>query len=279
MKKTRVMALAAVIVASTAVPALADWDRIGSVNISPGRERSSVYGSFGGPIERLHLNADRSSVYCRSVRVTFTNGRTRNVFSGRLDEDNPRMIDLPGYQRSVRRIDFRCRALERRTAQIQISADIGNYRETWRRNPNFQRLWSGLFNWDDDRDRNGRNDRNDRDGRNDRGDNNDRIQWVRLGSERFTGRERETTFAGVRGRGLTAIGLQPADDDARCTSVRVHFANGRSREVGVDWGDRLSEDRMYRVDLPGDERNVERIDMVCRSIGDRDVTINIFGLT
>lgn len=263
MKMKRIFALGVLIVAGTAVPAFADWDRIGSVNVSPGRDRTTVYGSFGGPIERLHLNADRSDVYCRSIYVRFTNGRTRNVFSGRLDKDNPRVIDLPGYQRSVRRIDFRCRALERRTAQIRISADIGSYRETWRRHPNFERLWSRLFNWDDNRYGN----RNDRDG------------WVRLGSERFTGREREIAFAGVRGRGLTAIGLRPSDDDARCSTVRVHFANGRSRDVGVDWGDRLEEDRLYRVDLPGDERNVERIEMVCRAIGDRDVTINIFGLT
>jgi hypothetical protein len=265
MKTGNIFALGALIVAGTAVPALADWDRLGSVNVSPGRQGTAVYRSFGGPIERLNLNADRSSVYCRSVRVTFANRRSRNVFSGRLDKDRSRTIDLPGNQRSVRRIDFKCRALERRTAQIHIAADIGRYRETWRRHPNFERTWSRLFNWG-----------NDRNVDNNRSRGN---EWVRLGSERFTGRDRETTFAGVRGRGLTAIGLRPTDDDARCSMVRVTFANGRSRELGVDWGDRLTEDRMYRVDLPGDERNVERIDMVCRAIGDRDVTIQIFGLT
>jgi hypothetical protein len=276
MNRTRVFALAAMMAVGIAAPASADWDRLGTVNIS-GRETARVYGSFGGPVERLYFDADRSDVYCRSIRVTFANGRVRNVFSGRLSDRNPRIVDLPGYQRSVRRIDLRCRALQRRSAQIQISADIGSYRETWRRNPNFERLWGAVFNWDNDRnDRNDRDGRRDRDGRNDRNDR-DNDQWVRLGSERFDGRETETTFAGFRGRGLEAIGIQAVDDDARCRSVRVHFANGGSRNVS--FGERMDEDRIYRVDLPGDERNVTRVDLDCRPVGDDDVTLNIYGIS
>jgi len=253
--------IAAAAVIGTAAPASAAWDRIGTVQVSPGRDQDRVYGSFGGPIERLQLDADYSDVYCRSVRVTFANGQRRNVFSGRLNDRIPKVVDLPGSQRNVRRIDFRCRALERRTAQIQIAADIGQYRETWRQSPDWDRLWARLFPWANDP-----RQPSDRD-------------WVRLGSERFEGRrDSETTFVGFRGRQLTAIGIQPVDDDARCSSIRVRFNNGRTREIGADWGDLLREDRMYRFDLPGAERNVQRVDMNCRPVGDRDVRVNIYGL-
>lgn len=85
------------------------------------------------------------------------------------------------------------------------------------------------------------------------------------------------TFAGFRGRDLEAIGLQPADDDARCSSVRVHFANGRSRDIRLS--DLLREDRIYRGDLPGEERNVRQLELVGSPVGDADVTVNIYGMT
>lgn len=254
-------AIAAAAASDFVSPASADWDKIGTIQVSSGRDQDRVHGSFGGPIERLRLDADNGDIYCRSVRVTFANGQRRNVFSGRLDDRRPRVVDLPGEQRNVRRIDFRCRALERRNSQISIVADIGRYRETWRRSPDWDRLWARLFPW-----------------ANDEAQSNS-SGWVRLGRERFVGAlDHQTTFTGARGRRLTAIGIQAVDDDARCSNIRVHFANGRSRNVGTDWGDRLREDHIYRFDLPGAERNVQRIDMTCRAIGDRDVTLNIFGI-
>lgn len=241
------------------IPASADWDRIGAVQVSPGRDQDRVHGSFGGPIERLRLDADNADVFCRSVRVTFANGKTRNVFSGRLDDRRPRAIDLPGDQRNVRRIDLRCRSLARRSAQIVIAAEIGRYREAWRQSPDWNRLWARVFPW---------------------AENSRSRGWVHLGRERFVGAlDRETVFNNFRGRNLRAIGIQAVDNDARCTNIRVHFANGRSRLVGVDWGDRLQEDHIYRFDLPGSQRNVQRIEMACRAVGDRDVTMNIYGVT
>jgi hypothetical protein len=263
MKRIALLTVAAATLAiGGAAPAFAAWDNLGNVQVGPGQDHDRIYDRFGGPVERLRLDADGSDIQCRSVRVTFGNGRTRNVFSGRLNDTRPRIVDLPGEERNIKRIDFRCRALERRTARIQVAADIGRYRETWRRSPDWTRMWSRLFPW-----------------ANDRTPAADH-RWVRLGSERFTGRnDRETTLAGFRGRELTAIGLQPVDDDARCRRVRVTFANGRTRNLDIDNSDRMREDRIHRIDLPGNERNVRRVDLTCSAIGDRDVTVNIYGLT
>lgn len=275
MKTFSVMTLAAVAAVGAAAPAYADFNRLATISVSPAREETRIHSSFGGPVEALQLTAERSDISCRSVRVTFANGRVRNVFSGRLEEGDAETIDLPGYQRNVRRIDFRCRALDRRSARLEVAVDVGQYRETWRRNPNFMRLWSRVFNWDDN-DRYAGRDRDDRD-RGDRDRDNRRDEWVRLGSERFEGRERAATFTGFRGRQLEALGLQPVDDDARCSMLRVHFANGQSRDIRI--GERLNKDRIYRVDLPGDERNVRELELVCRPAGDDDVTVNIYGIT
>jgi hypothetical protein len=211
-------------------------------------------------MESLSFDALNSDVYCRSIQVTFGNGRTRRVFSGTLNENQRRVVDLPGYQRNVRRIDFRCRALDRRTARIQIAADIGRYRQAWRDSPDFLSYWANLFDWDDDRSGNvgGR-------------------EWARLGNERFTGRERESTSTYFTGGDLVALGLQPVDDDANCSSMRVYFGNGRVRNIRLSG--RLREDRLRRVDLPGQERDVTRVELVCQPAYESSVTVSLFGLS
>src|SRR6185436_7228800 len=104
--KSILMATCATVLSLTAiVPAQAAWDQLGSVRIDPVRENVRVYQRFGGPVEKLWLAADDGDAYCRSVRVTFGNGQTRNVFTGLLREGRGRTIDLPGFQRNIRRID------------------------------------------------------------------------------------------------------------------------------------------------------------------------------
>ena len=233
MRITTSLVTAALLLGSAAPAWAQKWDRAGSISVSPGRDQSLAFSRFTGPVARLNLDADRSDVRCRSVRVTFGNGRTRNVFSGTLRKNHPRVVDLPGDERNIRRVDFRCRALDRRHARIQIST------------------------WEDD-DRRGA------------GNRSDRAQWVPLGREVFSGLGRETTYARGRARAVTAIGLRPVGDDARCTQVRAHFANGRSRDLNV--GQRLREDRLHRVD-------VTRLTLVCRPVGNPWVRVDVFGLT
>lgn len=244
-----------------AAPAFAAWDTLGSVSVDRGRDHDRIYDRFGGPVERLWFVSDNGDAYCRSIRVTFGNGHTREVFSGRLDEDQGRVVDLPGNQRNIRRIDLRCRSLDRDSTRVRISADVGRYRSAWRQSPDWARWWSRMFTWD-----------------NTSGAMN---QWVRLGSRNFGGSgDTETITPGrYSARDLTTIALAPRNGDARCTRVRVDFANGRSRVLNIDRNDRLREDRMRQLDLPGGERNVVRVRMECAPVGYRDVTIDVYGAT
>lgn len=260
--KPILMATCATVMSIAAIaPAQAAWDQLGTVRVDPTRENVRVYSRFGGPVEKLFLTADEGDAYCRSVRVTFGNGQTRNVFTGTLRENRGQTIDLPGFQRNVRRIDFRCRSLERRGSEIKIAADIGRYRSAWRQSPDWATWWSRNFAWDRDDNVN----RGGADG------------YVRLGRTSFSG-EGDTETVTTRGReGFTSIALKPVDGEARCSQVRVDFANGRTRALDIDNGDRLRAGRTYTLDLPGGDRDVVRVRMACAPVGDNDVTIDVFG--
>lgn len=271
--RSRVLALAAVLAAGVSVPALAAWDEIGTVSFGWRGDRETQWGNFGGPVERLNFRAERSGVNCRSVRATFRRGNTQEIFRGYIRRGRSVNVDLPGRDRHIRRLDFNCRSDGRREATLRIMADIGRYRGDWRRSPDWNSRWSRMFNWEVDVNI------GDRDGRDGRWDDwFDTNQWVSLGRESFEGRgDNEVVFAGGwRGRSVEMLALKPLNGDARCWSVRATFDNGQTRSLNIDGGDMLSQGRTYRMDLPGGDRDLRRVSMTCRPVGDRQVTIELF---
>ena len=254
MKTPRLMALAAVLLSGMAVPALAAWDRIGSVDFSPRDNTDTQYGNFGGPVEALALQARNSDVRCRNVTAVFGDGKSARVFQG-----------------LIRRLDFNCRSMNRGAASVDIAAEVGRYQAEWRKSPDWDRTWSRMFNWD-----------NSRVGNNRLGNGRyvtgqlDTSGWITLATERFNGRnDREATFTGWRGRNVEKIGLRPTNDDARCRSVTATFANGNRVNLNLDNGDILREDRITTVDLPGNRRDVTRIDMNCHAEHGNMVTMEV----
>ena len=243
-------------------PALAPWERIGSVEFSRGNDRDTQYGNFGGSVEALALQARDSDVMCRDVTATFRSGQRQQVFRGSLQRDRVVAIDLPGRERFVSRLDFNCRSLGRTEATVDISADVGRYRDEWRRSPDWERMWSRVFNWDNgDRYVDGQLDAS---------------VWIVLGSEQFSGRsDREMTFTGWQGRNLDALAFRPVNDDARCRNATATFANGERRDLNLDNGDMLRRDRVTTIDLPGNRRDVTRIDMNCHAEHGGTVTIQV----
>src|SRR3569623_43866 len=164
--KTALPALAAILVLGTALPALADWNEVGHVDVRFRGDREMQDVRLGGPVEQLQFKAEGSDIFCRSVRATFGNGRDREIFRGPLRRGDTRMIDLPGERRNLRGLSFQCASQRPGDASIRVVADVGRYRDDWRRNPDFDRMWARTFNW-------GSNLVND---------------WRFLGSEEFRGR-------------------------------------------------------------------------------------------
>jgi hypothetical protein len=143
--------LAMVLSVGAAVPASAAWDRIGSVDFSRRDNHDTQYGNFGGSVEALALQARGADVTCRSVRATFGNGRSVDVFRGGLRRGENVAVDLPGRERLIRRLDFDCAPNRGRTASVDINADIGRYQSEWRRSPDWNRVWSRMFRWGPER--------------------------------------------------------------------------------------------------------------------------------
>jgi hypothetical protein len=299
MKKTRLMALAATLCAGVAMPASAQpaysqydrnpayggqydpntgpWDRLGSVDFSVRPDHEVAYGNFGGRVEKLAFTARTGSVRCDRITATFNNGRTRELYRGVLPRGREVVVDLPGQSRLIRRIDFDCRSMAPRVARVDIAADIGQYRADWRRSPDWDRVWSRMFNWTDDQFANNVPPRNPPPYTGDRyvqGPPLNTAGWITLGTEVFEGPyDRETTVAGFRGRSVDRIGIRPINADARCSRITATFANGMTRNLNVDDRMVLQEDRVFELDLPGGDRNIERIDMTCHAENGRQVTM------
>lgn len=240
-----------------AAPAMADWDRIGGVDVSHHRDHDVTYTRFGGGVDRLRLDAHESDVHCRNVSATFNNGRTRQIFRGNIRAGRSAVIDLPGDNRHIRKISFDCRAGSRHGATIAIMADVGSYRDEWRKSPDWSRMWSRLFHWDTTPTRPG----------------ND---WVRVGTKSFdTRNDLEVTFAGWSGRQVDRIALKPLNGDVRCHSIAAQFGNGKRRDLDVNGHMRMQEGHAYSFDLPGNERNVKQVAMRCTPIGSDSVRVEV----
>src|SRR4029079_18338237 len=128
---------------------------------------------------------------------------------GALTRGRDVTLDLPGNGRMIRRLEFNCRPVGRDGARVDIAADVGRYQAEWRRSPDWERMWSRMFNWDNRDNRFGDN----RYGRDNRFGNDRYVTgplytsgWITLGSERFDGRgDREVAFAGLNGQNVESI--------------------------------------------------------------------------
>ena len=276
MKPSRLMAFTAFLCAGAATPALADWDHVGSIDIGRHHDRDVRTFELGGPVTALQLRADRN-INCDSVKATFADGDTREIFSGRLSDGRAKNIDLPDRSQHITRLNFDCEARDEGrdgdrnygrdhdrnddgdhdhgVARIEILADVGHYRQDWMRGANWQNTWAKVFNW-------GSNEIND---------------WKYIGEVSFEGRDdSETAFAGWKGRGSDAIALKPVDANARCSQVTATFENGNKQILAIHNGDYLSKGMYYKLDLPGDRRNVSSLAMRCRATDASSVKIQIF---
>lgn len=267
----RIAGLAGLLCLGAAVPALAAWDSLGSVDVSgrgpmggpPGNpgmmmrgpDRDAVNFDLGGPVERIQLRAERSDINCRSVMARFGNGRRNNIYQGMLRQGRTADIDLPGGARDLDGLVFTCTAMDRRGGVIRISADIGRHRDAWMRGPNWRSTWSRMFNW-------GSNAVND---------------WRLIGTESFEGRgDSEQVFAGWRGVNTDSVALMPRETDARCARVVARFGNGRSQPLNVNNGDLLRRGMYYKLDLPGRTRDLTSLSLRCSPVGAPRVSIQIF---
>lgn len=253
MKPSNLVLGTALMAAVLAMPAEAGYVRLGTVDVSFRADVDTAYSRFGGRLEALRFTATRSDIFCRRIVVTFANGERQQVFSGRLDERNPTIVDLRGRARLINNIRFYCRSNEFRGGKIHIAGETGRYMDEWRRSPDWARFWAPIFG---------------------PGNGFDPNYWVVLGRESFEGRhDRETDYARWGGRRIERIGLRPVNGDARCSRVVAVFGNGQ--RINLTHNELLRRGRLRVYDVPGMERNLVRLNMMCRAVGQHQVTIEI----
>jgi hypothetical protein len=106
--------------------------------------------------------------------------------------------------------------------------------------------------------------------------NRARGDWDLMGSGAFSYRGGSRTVDSVRGRNVLSLGLRPDGGDASCRQILVRFANGERRSLDVDNLDYMQDGKLYRVDLPGNRRDVLRVAYTCRAEQDRVVNILLY---
>lgn len=259
MRKATLLGMTAIAALAVATPSHADWVRLGSVRVDHQRDRDTTYSEFAGPVENLSFTARGSDVSCRDITAHYGNGERERVFSGTLYKNQSIDTDVRGRERKIDRLTMTCSAESRRGAELQIGANVGRFQQAWDKT----KFWATRFSRSVERHM-GMSGPHDRD------------QWVTIGRESFEGRhDSESARVGWNGREVERIALRPVDNDARCMRVSATFGNGRTRDLDIDRRDVMERGRIKVIDLPGGERNLKSVDLRCRAVGDRDVTIEI----
>ena len=114
-------ALLAALLCTVAIPAQADWDRIGSIDVAARQMQEFNMEDFKGNVNGL--TARESDVMCDRVTAVFADGNMRRLFRGKLPKGLSIRIDLPPG--AVQRITFNCHAIRRSEATIDLAADNG----------------------------------------------------------------------------------------------------------------------------------------------------------
>lgn len=111
----------AALICTTAVPAFAAWNHVGTAMFSTQSTYYSARADFSS--DRMALTSRVGDVYCRNVEATFGDGQTRNIYTGTLPANETVNINLPGNVRSVQRLAFNCQPTDAAQATVDVAAN------------------------------------------------------------------------------------------------------------------------------------------------------------
>jgi len=120
MRQTTTVLLAGLI-STAAVPALADWQKMASIDVSRRSNHEFSMEQFKGNV--IGLTAANSDVMCDRVTAVFADGGKRPLFRGVLRKGLSIRVDLPPGV--VDRLTFNCHAMRGADAKVDIAADTG----------------------------------------------------------------------------------------------------------------------------------------------------------
>lgn len=265
---------AAAIVLSAASPALADYVRIGSVDVRYQSATEQDFNRFGGPVAGLRFVAVNGNVFCNSIALSYSDGRSDVVTSYRQLE-NGRAIPVNVSDRArLDHVSFNCRANDR-GAYIEIAADTGRYgpqnNDGWRRDRDSDSAWNKGPRRDDDGRPSG-----DRPDWNRGPDQPGPGGWMPLDRLSFEGsNDVENAFTGWRGRFIDRMALRSVNVTARCNRVIARYRDGDS--VTLAKNRKLEQGETVILDLPGGRRPLDTIYLRCHAFGNGRAIIEVLG--
>src|SRR5215471_3454757 len=113
--------LLAGVLAVSAIPANAAWERIGSINVAAGQTEQFNMENFKGNV--IGLTARETDIMCDRVFATFDNGDTRPIFKGKLPKGLSIRVDLPPG--AVEKVEFDCHPAMGGQGTVDLAADSG----------------------------------------------------------------------------------------------------------------------------------------------------------
>ena len=113
--------LLATVLTTAALPALATWERIGSLNVTSGMVEQFNMENFKGNV--IGLTARDSDIMCDRVSATFDNGDMRPIFKGKLPKGLSIRVDLPPG--AVEKVEFDCHPAMGGQGTVDLAADSG----------------------------------------------------------------------------------------------------------------------------------------------------------
>lgn len=127
-KSARVLALAGLLTAGAAAPAMATWVPVTAVPLDSRPTIDVVDASRELPtrVEALSITAHDSDVMCSNVTGFFRDGQTMQLFHGILPAGRENVIHMMPVHRDIKRVDFHCQALNG-PGTINVAANIAGH--------------------------------------------------------------------------------------------------------------------------------------------------------
>ncbi|MCA9679000.1 MAG: hypothetical protein KC464_28475, partial [Myxococcales bacterium] len=219
------------------------WTMLGERVVNGRRDHDTIkVGAYEGRFDQIVLVVKDHDLELTKLKVTFGNGtkfepEVRHTFR---EDSRTRVIDLPGNDRIIKKIDLTYRNLERRgRATVQVWG-----RDTRPPEPRF-----------------------------------DPKGWDKLGEARVQGKnDRDTIKIGRDDGRFTKLTFAVEDGDIEVYDVVVTFGNGEtfSPETRLTFRE---GSRTRAIDLPGDKRFIKKIDFHYGKLARRGkATVVVYGL-
>ena len=139
MNKFGIVVCSAALSAAALVPAHAEMKTLGTVYLDRAAPTVQFRDALPAPVERIGFKSVHGDVFCDSIRATFSNGRTEELFKGLVNPGGDERA-LPNDAGTIQHIDFQCNSYAS-VPGIEVRAELGRHEAAWRNHADWNSKW------------------------------------------------------------------------------------------------------------------------------------------